>query len=162
MAPVKASTGSPVKMVFAGNRKWWTGDMEDAVSQSPYRNDLIFTGRIPLKSLQDYTAAAFAAVYASAFEGFGIPVLEAMQSGVPVITSNVSALPEVAGGAALLCDPQSVESLATAMQRMAGDATLRKTLVDAGIARAGQFSWDKTARLLWASVERTAQTTPPC
>ena len=156
----KSGTGSPLHMVFAGSKKWWTPDMEEAVNSSPYRNHLHFPGRVPQRQLEEMTAAAFAAVYTSTFEGFGIPLLEAMQCGVPVITSNVTALPETAGDAALLCDPFSIESMAGAMQRLASDAALRTSLIEAGRARAKEFSWDQTTQRLWDSINRAVQ--HPC
>ena len=152
----KEATGSPLRFVFAGHRKWWSGDMEEAYSSSPYRQHIVFTGRVPGEELRLLTASAFASVYLSVFEGFGIPVLEAMQCGVPVITSNVSALPEVAGGAALLCDPFSVDSMSEAMMRVHSDEMLRRRLSEEGLLRAARYSWDTTADYLWQSIEKTA------
>ena len=79
-------------------------------------------------------------------EGFGLPVLEAMACGAPVITSDTSSLPEVAGDAALLVDPRDVDALAAAIERLMGDATLRAELRERGLARAREFSWERTAR----------------
>ena len=88
-------------------------------------------------------------VYPSLYEGFGLPVLEAMACGTPVITSNVSSLPEVAGGAALLVDPASTTELSDAMLRLAGDAELRAQLRIKGLRRAAVFSWERTAEETW-------------
>ena len=84
-------------------------------------------------------------VYASFYEGFGLPIIEAMQAGVPVITSNCSSMPEVAGTAALLVDPGSVDDIARAMVRLIEESGLRQRLIDAGVKRAGEFSWERAA-----------------
>ena len=151
----KKSSGSPMRFVFAGSKRWWTPEMETAYESMEYRQHVLFTGRVDDNHLADYTAAAFAAVYVSNFEGFGIPIVEAMQCRVPVITSNISAMPEIAGGAALLADPFSVTSIADAMTRLVKDEPLRKSLAEAGERRAMAFGWDKTAGLLWESLMKT-------
>jgi glycosyltransferase involved in cell wall biosynthesis len=99
-------------------------------------------------------AIASAVVFPSRYEGFGLPVLEAMIRGVPVITSNRSSLPEVAGGAALLVDPDDPAAIAHALRELTGDSALRARLVRAGHARAEQFSWAQTADLTVASYRR--------
>ena len=116
---------------------------------------MIFTGRVSFDDLCKITSGALAMTYVSTFEGFGIPIIEAMRSGVPVITSNVTSMPEVAGNAALLCDPFSVSSIAESMMKIANDEQLRKTLIEAGLKRQNDFSWDKTAVQLWNSIEKT-------
>jgi len=151
----KKASDSPMRFVFAGSKRWWTPDMENAYRSMEYRHHVIFAGRVTDQQLYDYTASAFAAVYVSNFEGFGIPVVEAMQCRVPVITSNITALPEIAGGAALLADPFSVASIAGAMTQLAKDESLRKNLVEAGAERAKHFGWNKTAQLLWESLMKT-------
>jgi glycosyltransferase involved in cell wall biosynthesis len=84
-------------------------------------------------------------VYPSLFEGFGLPVLEAMACGTPAITSNASALPEVAGDAAILVDPNDAEGLVSAMERLLNDTDLRCALSAAGVRQASQFPWSRTA-----------------
>jgi glycosyltransferase involved in cell wall biosynthesis len=96
-------------------------------------------------------------VYASVFEGFGIPIVESMRCGIPVITSNVTAMPEIAGDAALLCDPFSVTSIADAMKKMYGDESLRKSLIEKGKLRALDFTWQNTADSLWRSIEKSLE-----
>jgi len=151
----KKSASSPVKMVLAGAKRWWTDEMEKTLQQMQFKTDVIFTGRVSFDDLCKITAGALAMTYVSTFEGFGIPIVEAMRSGVPVITSNVTSMPEVAGNAALLCDPFSVSSIAESMKKIAMDEQLRKTLIEAGLKRQSDFSWDKTAVQLWNSIEKT-------
>ena len=105
-----------------------------------------YLGYVPYSDLPKILAGAIALLFPSLWEGFGFPVLEAMACGTPVVTSTVSALPEVAGEAALLIDPRNPQALAAAMADLARDATLRAQLTQAGLARATQFSWHKTAQ----------------
>jgi glycosyltransferase involved in cell wall biosynthesis len=93
--------------------------------------------------------------YVSYFEGFGIPILEAFAAGVPVITSNVASMPEVAGHAALLVDPFQVDEIADAMKKIAEDESLREDLIEKGFQRCKTFSWDASAQNLWRSIEKT-------
>ena len=108
--------------------------------------------------LHQITASAFAVTYVSNFEGFGIPIIEGMSAGVPVITSNVTSMPEVAGGAALLVDPFSIESITAGMQQIFSDNTLRQKLTIQGIERSKDFTWKKTAASLWESMMKTIDT----
>ena len=103
----------------------------------------------PDEQLARITAAAYALVYPSYFEGFGLPLLEAMQSGVPVITSNTSSMPEVGGNAALYADPTDPDAIAKHMLHIYRDESLRSRLVEAGKEQAARFSWDDAAEQLW-------------
>jgi glycosyltransferase involved in cell wall biosynthesis len=147
-----------MKLVFAGIKRWWTPEMEEALQAMSHRSEVIFTGRLEEVDLHALTAAAFAVTYVSNFEGFGIPILEGMRSGVPVITSNVTSMPEVAGDAALLADPFDIDSISDAMTRIYKDAALRQRLAIAGLERSARFSWDATAESLWKSILRTLET----
>lgn len=153
----KSGNDSPIKLLLTGKKRWWTDEMEKVYTTMQFKDDVIFTGRLEESDLQLATASAFASVYVSTFEGFGIPIIEAMRSGVPVITSNVTSMPEVAGDAALLCDPFNPSSISDAMTKIWKDGNLRKSLIEKGIQRQKDFSWDKTAEALWASAVRTIE-----
>jgi glycosyltransferase involved in cell wall biosynthesis len=153
----KSTSGSKVKLMIVGTKKWWDGEMEQAYTSMHYKNDLILIGRLEADKLQQVIPSALAMLYLSYFEGFGIPIIEGMKSAVPVITSTVTSMPEVAADAALLADPFSIHSMADAMLSIAGDENLRQQLISKGLQRANDFSWDKTADLLWKCVEKTAE-----
>ena len=102
--------------------------METVYQALQHKEDVIFTGRVSENDLYSLTGAAFAAVYVSSFEGFGIPIVEAMNCDVPVVTSDVTAMPEIGGDAALLVDPFSVQSIADGMQTIWKDETLKKRI----------------------------------
>ena len=110
------------------------------------RDDIVVTGYVSEADKVALLSGAEALVYPSLYEGFGLPVLEAMACGTPVLTSGVSALPETAGSAALLVDPDDTEDIAAGIERLLTDGALRESLRVAGITRAAGFSWDATAR----------------
>jgi glycosyltransferase involved in cell wall biosynthesis len=116
------------------------------------RDAVRFTGRVPSDRLPQFYRGAEAVVFVSLYEGFGLPILEAMASDVPVITSDVSAMPEVAGDAALLVDPKSVEAIAAALVRITSDQALRANLIGKGQRRLEQFDWDRSADRFWRIV----------
>jgi glycosyltransferase involved in cell wall biosynthesis len=122
-----------------------------------HRDDIIFIGRLDVKELSKVVGAALASVYVSYFEGFGIPLVEAFRAGVPVITSNVTSLPEVAEEAAIQVDPFSVDAIAGALERVANDSSLRQSLIEKGLKRAQSFDWDESAKKFWTIIERTIQ-----
>jgi glycosyltransferase involved in cell wall biosynthesis len=119
-----------------------------------FANDVVFSGRLNSGELVQVLGASLALTYVSYFEGFGIPIVEAFRCGVPVITSNVTSMPEVAGDAAILVDPFQPASIAGAMKQLAGDETFRHDLIRKGQARKDVFSWQRTADLLWESIEK--------
>jgi len=151
----KKETRSGIKMLIVGDRYWWNGDMESAWKNMEHGKEVIFTGRMEASELASVIGAALAMTYMPYYEGFGIPILEAMQCDVPVITSNVTSMPEVAKDAAILVDPFNIQDIAKAMRRVSEDAELRKELIEKGRRRRADFSWDKTADNLWKSIEKT-------
>ncbi len=147
---------SAVKMLIAGHKKWWTTEMESVYSHMKFKEDVIFTGRLPVDELVRVTASALAITYVSYFEGFGVPIIEAMRCGVPVITSNITSMPEVSGGAAILVDPFSVESIASAMQQVSADSNVQHSLSRMGILQSQKFSWESTSLKLWDCILKAA------
>lgn len=143
------------KLVIVGETKWWTKEIKDAYDALEFQEDVIFTGRAKKEDLVKYLGSAYALTYVSFFEGFGIPLLEAMECEVPVIASNVTSLPEVGQDAVVYCDPRSAESIAEAMLKLTTDEKYRLTLIEAGKVRRSAFSWEKTAELLWKSIENS-------
>jgi glycosyltransferase involved in cell wall biosynthesis len=109
------------------------------------RSRIDFLGVVPEAKLPSLYRGAEALIFPSLYEGFGLPILEAMACGIPVVTSNTTAMPEVAGEAALLVDPNSVEQISMAMEKLVSDSSLREQLRDKGITRAARFSWASTA-----------------
>jgi alpha-1,3-rhamnosyl/mannosyltransferase len=107
---------------------------------------IIWAGHVPSEELPGVYSGAEMLLFPSLFESFGLPVVESMACGTPVICSNAGALPEIAGGAALMVDPHSMEDLVGAMIRLSQSSELRETLIERGLARARQFSWDQCAR----------------
>lgn len=153
----KRNTQSPVKLVLAGRKAWDFEEVDRTWQQLQFKNDVTFLGHVPPAELGERVSAALAMVYVSLFEGFGIPIVEAMSAGIPVITSNTTSMPEAAGEAALLVDPYKVEDIAAAMQKIAGDEQLRKALVEKGKVQLQKFSWDKTAEKLWQCCQKAME-----
>jgi len=135
-----------ITLVHAGPEGWLAEDVQ--------RDAARFLGYVPTADLRVLYGLARALVYPSLWEGFGLPVLEAMACGCPVVTSTVSALPEVAGGAALLVEPTATEELAAAIERVWTDEGLRRDLAARGRTRARAFTWERTARETVAVYER--------
>ena len=140
-------TGLDVRMVIVGERMWAGGKAGNTSSH------IICTGRLEPDELHRVMGAALALTFVPWYEGFGIPVIEAMAAGVPVLTSNVTSLPEVGGKAAIYANPASIEEIAAGMERLATDPELRTNLIAAGLVRASLFTWDKTARKVWLSID---------
>lgn len=144
-------------LLVVGQKVWWQDELKAAYDRMKHKEDVVFWGRAEAEMLANLMGAATALVYPSFFEGFGIPIVEAFQAEVPVITSNATSMPEVAGDAALLIDPRNVEELSDALYRTATDAGLREELVKRGRARRKLFSWDITAEKLWDSMMKTVK-----
>jgi len=146
-----------IKLVIVGGQMHKTGEMYETYNNMRYKNDVVFTGRISTPELRSVLGAALALTFVPFFEGFGIPVIEAMSSGVPVICSNTTSLPEVGGNAVLYADPYNIEQVTEAMLKISEDEDLRKSLIEKGFNQKKKFNWDQTTRLLWMSVERVLQ-----
>jgi glycosyltransferase involved in cell wall biosynthesis len=133
-------------LVIAGGRGWLCDDVFEAANRDGLGGDVVFTGHVPEEDLPTLYQAADVFAYPSLYEGFGLPVLEAMACGVPVVCSDQASLPEVAGEAALLVDPTEVREIAAALARVLHDGDLRQRMVDQGLERARQFTWERAAR----------------
>lgn len=134
------------RLVIVGKKGWHYDDIFKRVKDAGLSDMVIFTGFIEESEKPAFLAGANIFVYPSIYEGFGIPVLEALACGVPTITSNISSMPEVAGDAALLIDPTNVDELYTALRRLIDDNELRNNLRKKAINQAKKFSWQETAR----------------
>lgn len=145
---------SDLHLLIVGERMWWDGRMEEAWKTMRHQHRVIFTGRLEQKRLHHALGGAMALAFVSYFEGFGIPVAEAMRCGVPVVAANATSLPEVAGEAAHYCDPFNVDDIARALHAVTSDTALRQRLSTEGIRRSEQFTWQRAATDLWASFER--------
>lgn len=134
------------KLVFAGKCAWLFEETLRTIQELQLTESVILTGYVPEKDLPALYSGALCFVYPSYFEGFGLPPLEAMKCGAPVITGNRTSLPEVVGDAGLLVDPFDVDALAAAMNQLISDSDLRAELATKGLARAKLFDWRETAR----------------
>lgn len=140
------AAGYTGRLIHAGPRGWQYEDLVAEVARLNLQDAVTFLGRVPLHDLVGLYNGARFFVYPSLYEGFGLPVLEAMACGCPVITSHVSSLPEVAGDAALLIDPTDVAGLASAMQQMWLDKARAHACVQRGFQQAKKFTWDRCAQ----------------
>ncbi len=145
-------------LVVVGAQGWMYEPIYDEARALGVAGEVIFAGFAEPTDLIYWYNAATVFIYPSLYEGFGMPVLEAMACGTPVIAASTSSIPEVAGDAALLADPDDVGALSTAIGRLSSDTDLRATLSQRGIGRAAMFSWARTARET-ADVYRAALTT---
>jgi glycosyltransferase involved in cell wall biosynthesis len=156
---VQERSQSPLELVVVGYMRTAIPELEDMLEDVARRREnvnITFAGYVPDSEVLSLYAQADVFVYPSLYEGFGLPVLEAMASGCPVITSNVSSLPEVVGEAALLVDPYDVEALAQAMLTVLEDDELKREMSKKGIAQAQKFSWEKAGAELLAVCREVA------
>jgi glycosyltransferase involved in cell wall biosynthesis len=148
----KQQTQSDFKLVLVGAVYTSDGDMKKVIDKSNFKHDILFVGRQPQEELENIMAAAFALTFVPYFEGFGIPIVEAMQCQTPIICSNTTSMPEIAGNAAILVNPFEVNEISKAMVDLYQNENTRQQLILNGIKRKDNFSWDKSANLLWDSI----------
>ncbi|MBS1628219.1 MAG: glycosyltransferase family 4 protein [Bacteroidetes bacterium] len=146
---------SNMKLLIAGRLAWQNNDFLDKLETYKYKSDIVLLGYINEDELAHITASAYTLIFPSFFEGFGVPPLEAMQCNVPVITSNVSSMPEICGTAALYANPNNYNELAEKMMQLYKDETLRNNIIDEGKQQYKKFTWDITANLMWQSILKT-------
>jgi glycosyltransferase involved in cell wall biosynthesis len=140
--------GQDVDLVIAGGRGWLEDPIHETIRANHMDEHVVFTGFADDADLPALYSAAACVALPSLYEGFGIPVLEAMACGTPVVTSNISSLPEVAGNAALMINPTDLEAMVDAMEQLLTDSALRQTLIQRGYIRAQQFTWEASAQHL--------------
>ncbi len=150
----KKETGQREKLLIVGGEMHKTGEISDVWQKMHFKNDVVFTGRISQQELYGIFGSALALAFVPFFEGFGIPILEAMSAGIPVICSTSTSMPEVGGNAVLYVEPKNIKQIAEAMKKIASDSNLRNELVEKGLKQKMNFSWDKTALLLWQSIKK--------
>lgn len=150
----KLSDEQGIKLMIVGEKMWWTNQIREAYEKMTHKQDVIFSGRLGLDDLKKVVGSALALTYVSYFEGFGIPIVEAFYAETPVITSNITSMPEVAGNAAILVDPFSVESIRDAMIKVSRDEPFRLSLIEKGRLQRQKFSWQQSADRLWKSMEK--------
>lgn len=151
----KKESNSDLQLVLAGGAFWGMDELKSQIENMTFGNEVIFTGRLSDKGLNEIVASAFAMTYVPYFEGFGIPLVEAMQAEIPIISANVSSMPEVAGEAALYANPFDVNEIKNAMLFLYNNDDTRERLINEGKNQKSKFSWDKSAELLWNAVEKT-------
>jgi glycosyltransferase involved in cell wall biosynthesis len=147
---------SNMQLLIAGRLAWGYQAFIDGLKTYKYRDEVKLLGYLPQEILANITASAYALVYPSLFEGFGLPPIEAMQCGVPVVTGNLSSMPEICGNAALYADPHKYESIAEQMMFLYKDESRKKELIELGRQQAAKYNWDIAADLLWAGILKTA------
>lgn len=141
-----------MKLVIVGRMAWKFEELVELRAEMPFKEDVKWVGYMDVSDLSRVIGGAYAMVYASLFEGFGIPILEALKCNVPGVVSNTSSMPEVAGDTALLVDPEDVQDIADKMSLIYKDEALRNRLAAAAPAQAAKFNWDESAARLWDSM----------
>ena len=150
----KRKDSRQIKLMIVGGEMHKTTPIFDVLEIMRFKNDVIITGRVEEDELSSICAAALALTYVPFFEGFGMPIAEAMSAGVPVICSGTTSMPEVGGDAVLYVDPNNVTHVAEAMSKIAEDEELRMSLIEKGLQQKCKFNWDITSHLLWSSIEQ--------
>ncbi len=150
----KEQSQSDYKLVLVGAVYSSEGDVKRVIDKSNFKQDIIFTGRQSQEELEKIMASAFALAFVPYFEGFGIPIVEALQCEVPVICSRTTSMPEIVGDAGLLVNPYEVNSISSGMLELYHNSSLRNQLIQKGKERKNLFSWDKSADLLWNSITK--------
>jgi glycosyltransferase involved in cell wall biosynthesis len=148
----KKRNGSNMKLIIVGRMAWNYKEVVEMKNEMPFKEDVVWLGYLDVQELAKLMATAYALVYASLFEGFGIPIIEAYKCGVPAIVSNTSSMPEVAGDAALIVDPTDYHDIADKMSQLYKDESLREKLSKNALQQVQKFTWDKAAEILWDNI----------
>jgi len=157
----KEQTYPDLKLIIIGDDLSGNPDLRRTVVRSGVQNDVRFLGFVPIEVLRIFYDEARVFVFPSLYEGFGLPPLEAMAHGTPVVTSNVSSLPEVVGKAAVLVNPENVFEIMRALHRVLTDPALRERMKERGYEQAGKFSWEKSVRRILGIYQQVAEGSQP-
>ncbi len=157
-AEFKKEKNSKIKLVVAGPAAWGMSDTYAMIKAAGVEGEVIFTNRLSNEDMALVLGSALAMTFIPYYEGFGIPLVEAMAAEVPIITSNVTSLPEIAGDAALLVNPKEITEVKNAMVKIVQDEALRNSLIEKGKLQREKFSWEKSGDLLWESIQKTIKT----
>jgi len=149
----RESTDSDTGLLIVGEKLWSHDGVEQAYEAMRFKDSVRFSGHLPSEDLVQAVGGARVLVFPSFFEGFGIPLVEAMRAGVPILSSNRTSLPEVGGDAALYFDPEDLSAMTDAMKQIDADEALRSKLQEIGLTRGRTFSWDRTAEGVWNVLE---------
>ncbi len=149
----KEATGSDFKFLIAGRFAWQTGEVKSAYDAAKHQEDIEFLGYVSDENSPQLMAASHAVLFASQFEGFGIPIVEALNCELPVVTSNVSSMPEIAGDAGFFVNPNKVEEIKNAMIELVENVDLYQKMIEKAKIRKSKFTWDFTADVIWKAVE---------
>ena len=144
-----------LKLIVVGSKVWWQDELKEAYDTMKHQDDVIMLGRAEPEDLSTLLSASEMLVYPSFFEGFGIPILEAMYAETAVVCSSTTSMPEVGGDAVLYVDPASPDDIAQAIRRIIEDPMLRADMIARGRTQRGKYSWTRTANLMWESILKT-------
>ncbi len=153
----RSAFDSGFRLAIVGERMFMTREIANTYRRMQHREDVLFTGRLSPADLKDVLGASEGLTFLPHFEGFGIPLLEAMRCEVPILASNASSLPEIAADAAIYANPDDPDDIARGMMLLAKDKGLRSRLIQSARMRSAEFSWDKTSGLLWDSLCRVIE-----
>ena len=148
--------GSDMKLLLCGRLAWKNDDFVKSLETYKHRKDVVLTGYLPEEELAAVVASAYAMVYPSHFEGFGLPLAEAMQAGTPVVTTQTPALIETGGDAVLYAAPGNIEELAAKMMLVYKDEALRAQLIEKGKTQCTRFNWQQSAETIWGCIQQAA------
>ncbi len=154
----KAATDSKTQLLIVGEKLWKNTSFLSSFEQLAHKHEVHFSGHVPLEELTKMTASAKAMTFVSYFEGFGIPLVEAMKTETAILAGNKTALPEIVQDAALLVDPFSIESIKDGLIKIDQDEELRNRLIENGKIRAKAFNWDKSAYEIWEVLNKELNT----
>ena len=151
---IACNDNTEIRLLIVGSSMWKNDELPIS---NEHKNRIIFTGYIDSSELTKIMASAFALTYVPYFEGFGIPLVEAMRCGTPILAAKTTCLPEVAGEAAIFCDPFNVRDIANGMLKFLDNENLRKQIAEKSLQRGNNFSWDKAAKQVWCELEEVLQ-----